>query len=54
MGLSAAITAALAVWIVFWALGAKAIDSFMIAVVIMIVAATVTLLLPYVPGRRHR
>jgi hypothetical protein len=54
MGLAAAITAALAVWLAFWALGVKAIDSFMIAAVIMIVAATVKMLLPYVPGSRRR
>jgi hypothetical protein len=54
MGLAAAITAALAVWLVFWALGAKAIDSFMIAALIMIVAATVKMLIPYAPGSRRR
>ncbi|WP_187368944.1 hypothetical protein [Baekduia soli] len=53
MGLAAAITAALAVWIIGWALGAKSIDSFMIAVVIMVIAATVKLLQPYVPKRNR-
>ena len=50
MGLAYAITGALAVWIIGWALGAKAIDSFLIAVLIMIVAATVKLLDPAVRG----
>ena len=54
MGLAYAVTAALAVWIIGWALGAKAIDSFMIAAVIMVVAATVRLLLPFAPGNRRR
>ena len=54
MGLAYAITGALAVWIIGWALGAKAIDSFMIAVVIMIIAATIKLLSPFSPGNRQR
>jgi hypothetical protein len=54
MGLAYAITTALAIWIIGWALGAKAIDSFMIAAVIMIVAVTIRMLLPYAPGNRQR
>ena len=54
MGLAYAITTALAIWIIGWALGAKAIDSFMIAAVIMIVAVTVRMLLPFAPGNRQR
>jgi hypothetical protein len=54
MGLAYAITAALAIWIVGWALGAKAIDSFMIAAVIMIVAVTIRVLIPFSPGNRQR
>lgn len=44
MGLVYAITAAFAQWIIVWALGAKAIDSFLITVVIIIVAVTVKML----------
>ncbi|MGZ4200419.1 MAG: hypothetical protein ACXVP1_09560 [Thermoleophilia bacterium] len=53
MGLAAAVTASLCVWIVFWALGAKSFDAFMIAIVIMVLAATVKLLTPHLPGRRR-
>jgi hypothetical protein len=44
MGLAYAITAAFAQWIICWALGVKAIDSFMITVVILVVAVTVKML----------
>lgn len=52
MGLTAAATAGLVVWIVLWALGVKAIDAFMVTVVILVVAVTVRLLTPYLPGKR--
>ena len=51
MGLVVATTAGLVVWIVLWALGAKAFDSFMITMVIVIIAATTRMLAPYLPGR---
>ena len=53
MWLAFVITAALAQWIVVWSLDVKAIDSFMISVVIIIVGATVKLLTPFVPGSRR-
>jgi hypothetical protein len=49
MGLVLATTAGLIVWIVLWALGSKPIDSFMIAVVIIIVGATVRTLGSHLP-----
>jgi uncharacterized membrane protein YvlD (DUF360 family) len=52
MGLVYSIVAALALWIVVWALGAKALDSFLIAALIMIVAVTVNMLVRYIPSRR--
>jgi hypothetical protein len=54
MGLAYAITAALALWIIGWALDLKAIDSFMVAAVIIIVAVTIRMLLPFAPGNRQR
>ncbi len=53
MGLIAAITAGLVVWIVLWALGAKGFDAFMLAAAIMLVGASVRILVGYLPGRRH-
>jgi hypothetical protein len=54
MGLILATTFGLIVWIVLWALGAKAIDSFMITVVVVLVGATIRMLVPYLPGNRSR
>jgi hypothetical protein len=53
MGLVYAIVAALCLWIVCWALKMKAIDAFLIAAAIMIVAASVKMLSPHVPGKRR-
>ncbi len=52
MGFILTVTAGLIVWIVLWALGAKAFDSFMITILIVLVGATVRVLTPYLPGRR--
>jgi hypothetical protein len=53
MGLVYSIVAALALWIVLWALGAKALDSFLLAALIMIVAVTVQMLQKYLPSKRQ-
>jgi hypothetical protein len=53
MGVIVATTAGLIIWIVLWALGAKAFDAFMITVLIAIVAVTVRMLTPYLPGNRR-
>ncbi|MEA2320619.1 MAG: hypothetical protein QOF29_1223 [bacterium] len=52
MGVIVATTVGLIIWIVLWAIGVKAIDSFMIAVVISLVAATARMVAPYLPGSR--
>jgi hypothetical protein len=51
MGLVLATTFAMLVWIVLWAIGAKALDGFLVAMVIITLAATVRILKPYLPGR---
>jgi len=53
MFLSTAATAGLIVWIVLWAIGAKAFDAFMLTALIIVLAATVKLVLPAIPGNRH-
>jgi hypothetical protein len=53
MGLIAAITTGLVVWIVLWALGAKGFDAFMLAALIMLVGACVRIVAGYLPGRRR-
>ena len=52
MGLVLTTTFGLIVWIVLWALGQKAIDAFMITVIVVLVGATVRMLTPYLPGNR--
>ncbi len=51
MGLVAATTVGLVIWIVLWALGTKAIDSFMITVLIVVVGVAVRMV-PTLPGDR--
>ena len=52
MGLIAATTAGLVVWIVLWALGTKGFDSFMITALIVLVACTTRVVTKYLPGNR--
>jgi hypothetical protein len=54
MGLVYSIVASLCLWLVLWALGAKALDSFLLASLLMIVAVTVHMLGRYLPSKRQR
>ena len=54
MGLVVATTAGLVVWLVLWTLGVKAIDGFIITVVVALVAATLHMRRPYFPGNREQ
>ena len=51
MGLVLATTFGLALWIVLWAIGAKALDAFLIAALVIMLGATARILAPYLPGR---
>jgi Mn2+/Fe2+ NRAMP family transporter len=53
MGLVLASVAGLCVWIVLWSLDYKAIDAFMITVVVALVAVMVRMLVPHLPGKRR-
>ena len=53
MGVVVATTIGLIIWIVLWAIGAKAFDAFMITILIALVAATLRMLAPYLPGNRR-
>ena len=46
-------TAALVVWIVLWALGAKSFDAFMLTVLILLIGSTIHILKRYKPGRSN-
>jgi hypothetical protein len=52
MGLLLTTIAGLAVWIVLWAIGVKSFDAFLITMVLVLLAATVRLAMPYLPGGR--
>jgi hypothetical protein len=53
MGVILATTVGLIVWLVLWALGQKAVDAFLITILIAIVAATLRMVSPYLPGNRR-
>jgi hypothetical protein len=53
MGLLMTLIAGLVVWIVLWAIGVKAFDAFMLTIAMVLVAATVRLISPYLPGNRN-
>ncbi len=54
MGLIYTWTTGLVVWIVLWALGAKAIDAMMIAVALLLVAIVAHITWPMLPGNRQQ
>jgi hypothetical protein len=45
-------TAGLVVWLTLWALGSKPVDSAMLAVLIIVIGATIHILTRYLPSRR--
>lgn len=51
MGLVLVTTFAFIVSIVLWAIGAKGLDAFLAALVIIMLGATGRILKPYLPGR---
>lgn len=51
MGLVLVTTFGLVVWIVLWALGAKALDAFLITTLLIMLGAAGRMLAPYLPGR---
>jgi hypothetical protein len=53
MGVLLTLIAGLVVWVVLWAIGAKALDAFLITLVMLIVAAGVHLVVPHLPGNRR-
>ena len=52
MGLVVVTTIGLVVWLVMWALGIKALDAFMITVLLVLVGATMRIIAPFLPGNR--
>ncbi len=54
MGVLLTLIAGLVVWVVLWAIGAKAFDAFMITMLMLVIAAAGYMLAPHLPGRRRR
>ena len=52
MLLSTVATFMLAIWIVLWSIGVKAIDGFMLVLLVLVVAAGIQVLLQYLPSQR--
>jgi hypothetical protein len=53
MGMVITTTFAAIVWLVFWAIGWKPIDAFLLAAVILIIGAAQRLVGPYLPGNNR-
>jgi len=51
MGFAAATTAGFLVWLILWATGQKAVDAFLVTIVIVLVAATVRMVAQRFSGR---
>ena len=51
MGTVFVVTAALILWIVLWSLDVKGFDAFMLSTVIILLAATARMIVPFLPGR---
>jgi hypothetical protein len=52
MGLAFATTAALCLWVILWAIGVKAFDGMILALLIVIIAAGIQILSAHLPGHR--
>lgn len=52
MGLLLTTIAGLVVWIVLWSLGTKSFDAFLICLLMILIAATMRIVSPYLPGNR--
>jgi hypothetical protein len=53
MALVYSAAAGLVVWIVLWSIGVKSIDAFMITVLVMLIAAGMRIVWPYLPGNQR-
>jgi hypothetical protein len=52
MGLLLTTITGLVIWIVLWAIGVKSFDAFLIPFILVLLAGTVKLAMPYLPGGR--
>ena len=52
MGLFLTTCAGLVLWIVLWAVDVKSFDAFLLTLLMVIIAATMRIVTPYLPGNR--
>ena len=52
MGLFLTTVAGLILWIVLWAIDVKSFDAFLLTLLMIIIAATMRIVTPYLPGNR--
>jgi Mn2+/Fe2+ NRAMP family transporter len=53
MSLLLTLIAGLVVWIVLWATGVKGFDAFLITILMLLVAAAVHMIAPFLPGNQR-
>ena len=53
MGIFYTLIAGLVVWIVLWSIGVKGFDAFLVTIVMLLVATTMHLVKPFLPGNRR-
>jgi hypothetical protein len=53
MGVLLTLIAGLVIWIVLWALGVKSFDAFIITIVMVFLAAALSIVSPHLPGNRR-
>lgn len=54
MGTILSATAGLCIWLIMWSLNVKAIDAFLVTLIIVVVALAMRMLMPFVPGNRRQ
>jgi len=52
MGLLLTLIAGLVVWVVLWAIGTKGFDAFLITIAMLLIAAAVHIVSPFLPGNK--
>ena len=52
MGLFLTTCAGLVLWIVLWSIGVKSFDAFLLTILMVLIAATMRFVTPYLPGNR--
>jgi hypothetical protein len=52
VGLLVSLIAGLVIWLVLWAIGVKSFDAFLLTIGVVLIAVTVRIISPFLPGNR--